>query len=134
MSWRLVLDTNIFYSGLLYGGTPRRFLDMLPHPRIHCISSELLLSELQSALLRKSGMNSSQAAEAITRIRALAELVHSTETPSVCRDPDDDHVLECAVAGHADAIVTGDRDLLALVEFRGIRILTLREFLARISA
>jgi predicted nucleic acid-binding protein len=47
----------------------------------------------------------------------------------VCRDPKDDFILECAVLGNADVIVTGDKDLLALGEYEGIRIVTPRQYL-----
>ena len=59
-----------------------------------------------------------------------AEFVEITETVQVCRDPEDDRILELAVNGNADYIVTGDADLLVLNPFRGIRILRPADFLA----
>jgi predicted nucleic acid-binding protein len=51
----------------------------------------------------------------------------------VCRDPDDDYLLGCAEAGAADYLVTGDEDLLAVGRFRGLAIVTAREFLSILS-
>jgi len=60
---------------------------------------------------------------------AAQDIVHPSETPtSACRDKDDDNVLACASEAEADYLVTGDKDLLHLKVFRGIRIITSREF------
>jgi putative PIN family toxin of toxin-antitoxin system len=60
---------------------------------------------------------------------AAQDIVHPTETPSgICRDKDDDNVLACAWEGAVDYLVTGDKDLLHLKVFKGIRIITPREF------
>jgi putative PIN family toxin of toxin-antitoxin system len=74
------------------------------------------------------------AATVLDRVAGIAEVVHPAETLHVIReDPDDDRVLECAVSGKADYIVTGDRHLLRLAEYRGIRIVRVREFLDSIE-
>jgi putative PIN family toxin of toxin-antitoxin system len=64
-------------------------------------------------------------------LKAKAEFVLPAERLADCRDPKDNPILECAWAGHADAIVTGDMDLLLLNPFRGIPILTPRQFLEK---
>lgn len=63
----------------------------------------------------------------------VAEMVEIRETIVVCRDPKDDKLLELAVSGNADFLVTGDKDLLVLNPFRGVEIITPREFLDRAS-
>jgi uncharacterized protein len=61
----------------------------------------------------------------------VAEMIEISETITVCRDPKDDKLLEFAVSGAADFLVTGDKDLLILNPFRGVEIITPREFLER---
>jgi len=69
--------------------------------------------------------------DVIRELMDLAELIQPTQTITACRDPDDDHILSLAVDGRADAVVTGDDDLLVLHPFRGIPILTARAYLDR---
>jgi len=67
----------------------------------------------------------------------LEDAIRVTITGSItgiCRDPNDDFILECAVTGNADLIVTGDKDLLSLKSFRGIHLVTPRQYLDRIDA
>ncbi len=59
----------------------------------------------------------------------VAEMIETGETIAVCRDPKDDKLLELAVSGNADFLVTSDKDLLVLNPFRGVEIITPREFL-----
>jgi uncharacterized protein len=67
--------------------------------------------------------------EALDPILCLAEIVEPTRTVIASRDPNDDHVLACALEAKANFIVTGDKDLLSLGEFEGVRIVTPRQFL-----
>jgi putative PIN family toxin of toxin-antitoxin system len=68
--------------------------------------------------------------ELLEYLQAKMERVAITQFFQVCRDPKDNMVLELAVSGHADYIITGDQDLLILDPFRGIRIMTPDAFLA----
>jgi uncharacterized protein len=123
---RLVVDTNVFVSAALkqasrpemvlrwldkYGGllkttaTEREVMEVLQRPRIAPKIAPFFLENLR-------------------RVFAAAELVTITERVAGCRDPDDDKFLELAVNGHADAIISGDADLLVLDTFRGIPIIT----------
>jgi uncharacterized protein len=63
----------------------------------------------------------------------IVDLVEPTEIPQVVRDPDDDHVLACALTAKADLIVSGDKDLLDINTFQNISILTPAEALRRIT-
>ena len=76
---------------------------------------------------------SSRDAEALSHVAVfLSELSLSVKPRQrlyVVKDEPDNRILECAIAGHADAIVTGDRAMLVLGEYRGVRIITLREYL-----
>ena len=75
-------------------------------------------------------------AEELSRVAVFLsefEVVHPRKTLHVLRDEPDNRILECAITAHAKVIVTGDRAMLALQEYKGIRILTLREFLGAIE-
>jgi putative PIN family toxin of toxin-antitoxin system len=125
---------------LLWGGTPERLIEAAGDGALELFTSEALLAELAGILgrakfavmLRRKNL---QAAEIVARYRELAETVDAAplEAPAL-RDPDDAAVLACAVAARADAIVTGDGDLHALGDYRGIPVLSPAQALRRIAA
>ena len=130
---RLVLDTNVVLSGLLFpGSTPS--LALLKAQRGKVLASDATLLELIEVMGR---VRFDRYVERTLRQRLAAEFSNACETVSIaypiraCRDPRDDKFLEVAVHGHADLIVTGDEDLLALNPFQGIAILTPDEYLER---
>jgi putative PIN family toxin of toxin-antitoxin system len=136
---RLVLDTNIALSGLLWGGVPGQLIDAAERQRVELASSTALLAELQGVLSRpkfaaqfaKRGLTT---ADVFDGYAALVVNVSPLSTPRVVeRDPDDNHVIACAVAAKADAIVSGDRHLLDLRQHQGIAILTAAEAIKRIA-
>lgn len=136
---RLVLDTNIALSGLLWGGEPGRPIDAAVQGRVELASSTALLAELQSVLSRpkfasqfaKRGLT---AADVFDGYAALVVSVSPLTVPRiVARNPDDDHVIACALAAQANAIVSGNRDLLDLREHQSIAILSTSDALKRIA-
>ena len=127
---RLVLDTNTAVSGLIWGGVPGRVIDAAASGKALIIASVPLLDELQGVLSRRkfSGqlakLNAS-AADLFDGYAALVRLVAPSAIGAVIlADPDDDIVLATAVAGDAEAIVSGDAHLVGIGEFRGIPIVT----------
>ncbi|MGO8756489.1 MAG: putative toxin-antitoxin system toxin component, PIN family [Terracidiphilus sp.] len=130
---RLVLDTNVVVSGLLFpNSVPARAL--LKAQRGTVLVSEATQLELIQVMSRN---RFDRYVERRIRKRltaqyvAAAVLVDISSAIPACRDPRDDKFLEVAVHGRADLIVTGDADLLALHPFRGIQILTPADYLAR---
>lgn len=130
---RWVLDTNIVISALLWRGTAYRLLQAIrtQPDAIRVCSSEALLTELAEVLARPHLSKPLAAvgrspAIVLNDYLAIVEIVAATELPRViAADPDDDHVLACALAANAEVIVSGDRHLLALQpQWRGIAILT----------
>ena len=130
---RIVVDTNVFvsavlklnslpflvvrwideYEGLLKSAaTEREILSVLSRPQIAAVTIPAFRDDLAKML-------------------ASAELVAITERITACHDPHDDKFLELAVSGHADLVVSGDADLLALNPFRDIPILTQAAFMQR---
>ena len=133
---RLVFDTNVIVSAaLLAGSVPREAFDKaLDEGRI-LISVPVLL-ELAEVLSRKKLNKYLLEEERMRFLVALlkeAELVEIVEVVTDCRDAKDNKFLELAVSGKAGCIVSGDDDLLVLNPFRGIPILTPREFLSGLS-
>lgn len=137
---RLVVDTNTIVSGSLWQGPPARLISAALGGQARMFLSLPMLLELRETLqlpkfaARLAGRG--ETAESLTeRFRAAChETVPSQITaPAELRDPDDIHVLACAVAAEADAIVTGDNDLLSLKSFDGIPILKVREALEKLG-
>jgi putative PIN family toxin of toxin-antitoxin system len=131
---RVVLDTNIYVSGLGYGGKPELVLDEMGLAEYTLLVSEDILMELEEVLSLKFGWSPRSVASALTRIRDAAEMVSPQQTVSECADPDDNRILEAALEGEADCIVSGDKHLLRMKSFRGIQILTASDFLSRRGA
>lgn len=127
---RVVADTNIYISALMFGGLPGSFLDLAFLRSFQLVTSPALLDELDEKLRLKFGVSQHDATRVRAKIESTALVVKPTTTLQVITDdPDDDRVLECAVAGEADCIVSGDRHLLKLGSYQGISIVTAREFM-----
>jgi putative PIN family toxin of toxin-antitoxin system len=129
----ILVDTNVLISALVFGGKPRQVLQLADVLGIPLVISEHLESELSVTLRKKFGWGERRIAEARTRLFRDARLVDFQPIEGIVRDRDDHHVLAAAVAGGAQVIVTGDRDLLCLAAFRGIPIVTPAEFLRRLG-
>lgn len=125
---RAVLDTNVLVSALLFGGIPEAVLRRGLEGGFVLISSATLLDELEDILTGRFAFARNRARLIRDELEAVVDLVEPDRLPAVSRDPDDDHVLAAAVAGLADAVVTGDKDLLVLEQHEGVAILTARSF------
>jgi uncharacterized protein len=137
---KLVVDINVLVSGSLWKGNPSRLVDALLDGSATLCASSPVLAELEEVIqrakfLRRLEERGRSAPEIISRFRAAAMIVEgfSIPVPSALRDPDDIHVLACAVAAWADAIVTGDNDLLSMETFEGIPILSVRQALDKLG-
>jgi len=121
---RIVFDTNVLIAALITtegvcGNLVKRCA------QVHTpITSEFILNELREKLTEKFKKKPTDIDDAITLLRSKFVVVESAtlETP-VCRDPDDDRVLGAAIAGEAQCIITGDKDLLSLTRYEDIDIL-----------
>ncbi|MEW6681830.1 MAG: putative toxin-antitoxin system toxin component, PIN family [Nitrospirota bacterium] len=135
---RVVLDTNQIVSGLLMRrGAQAELLDAWRDRRFLLVTSPVLLNEVeevlsQARLRQKYHLRDDQIERFLTLLRIDSLQVVGNVQEPVCRDPDDDAILVCAVEGHGRYLITGDHDLLVLKEYRGIRILTARHYLERL--
>lgn len=132
---RLVLDTNTVISGLLWGGPPRKLIDLALADEVALFTSRHLLDEAADVLARpklarRLAQIGATPADLMEAYRQLAtEIAAPPLGTPVCDDPDDDHVLACALAAQATVIVSGDDDLLRLGSYSGITITPAATFL-----
>lgn len=127
---RVVADTNIYISALMFGGLPGTLVDLGLSQLVHLVASPALLDELDEKLRLKFRVAAGDAAAIRRHLERAIDLVAPNLTiAAVPDDPDDNRILECAVAGRADVIVSGDRHLLRPGSYEGIPILTARQFL-----
>ena len=126
---RVVLDTNIFVSGLLFGGKPRALINLARAKKIQAVSSLPLLAELAYVLHNKFDFDEKKIKLYLSKLEKILDIVYPEKKIKVLRDEPDNRVLEAAVTGKCNYIITGDRELLNLKKFRRVRILTTTEFL-----
>lgn len=122
---RVVLDSNVFISAFLFGGPPQRVIEHALAGAVQVCLAFAILDEIRGVLQRpKFGLSAERTLAICDEIEALCTMVTpTTRVRAVPEDPDDNRVLECALAAKADAIVSGDAHLLKLHAWRGIAIL-----------
>ena len=136
---RIVIDTNVLISGLLWRGAPHALVELVRDGTLTMIVSPALLGELAEVVTRAKFQpilerSATTPDQILAEIRRLAELIDPPPLPApVCRDPDDDDVLALAIAAQADLIVSGDDDLLTLGQHAAIPILNPRAAMDRLG-
>ncbi len=132
---RVVADTNVLVSALIFpGGSPEAVYRLALEGKIELVTSRPLLAELGRVLTEKFAWEPERAEEAVAQLVRLSEIVEPRATISeIEADPADNRVLEAAAEGQADAIVSGDRHLLALKAWRGVVVQSPAAFLGRLA-
>lgn len=130
---RVVLDTNFLVSGIFFKGPPMRILEAWAARKFELIVTLEILSEYRRVGARLGRRFPESEAEALLDfVIRENHIVDPVPVPaSACDDPDDLMFLACAIAGRANPVVTGDRALLRESGFRGVEVVTPREFLRR---
>lgn len=137
---RIVIDTNVLLSGLLWHGAPHTLFNQVRDGTVDLMMSQILMDELAEVITRQKFaailQRTSRTPERILlELRTFGDMVAAPPLlQPVCRDPDDDAVLACALAAQADLIVSGDADLLVLKQFQEIRIVTPDQAVKMISS
>jgi putative PIN family toxin of toxin-antitoxin system len=127
---KVVFDTNIFVSAFVFpGGSADAVLQRIVPGQGQLILSHAIIDECLSMIARKFGRDMNELARIAVFLGDLGVMVKPRRRLAVLDDAPDNPILECAIEGRAEAIVTGDRAMLRLGTFRTIRLLTLREFL-----
>ncbi len=127
---KVVFDTNVFVSALTFrGGRGEQALRRILEGRDSLVLSKPILDELLRILATKFSGDREELARVAVYLAELAQMVDPSERLDVLSDQPDNRILECAIAGGVDVIVTGDRSVLKLGDFRGVKIVSLREYL-----
>jgi len=128
---RVVFDTNILVSALVFpGGQGDAALRRIIAGTDRLLMSRAILDELLEVLSRKFARDAEELAHVAVFVSELAMVVAPRRRLRVVKDDPDNRILECAIAGRAEAIVTGDKALLALANFRNTPVVMLRSYLA----
>jgi putative PIN family toxin of toxin-antitoxin system len=127
---RVVFDTNILFSALGWIGSPHQCVQTARRGQCLSLTCEQILAKLAGKLQAKRGFDLVKAAEVIDEIRAFSHVITIPGTLKIiAADPDDDAILECATVGQAEFIVSGDRHLLTLGNYEGVKIVKAADFL-----
>jgi len=131
----VVFDTNILFSATGWRGNPFRCVELARSSQIRAVTCPEVLRELAEKLAAKLAFSDRQVDETTADYLSFHTLV---EIPGVlevvARAPEDNAILECAQAGHAGFVITGDDDLLSLHSFQGIELISAAEFQRRWQA
>lgn len=134
MNLRAVIDTNVLISGILWRGPPFQLLRWAEEDKLRVHASLEILGEVHRVLhypkfQQYIDARRASPAELFAKIASMCTVIQVDQVvKGVCADADDEKFLSCAVAANVDFLVSGDRHLLDLKEYRLIRILTAREF------
>ena len=129
MNERIVLDSNVYISALIFGGNPRIVLELAEEGLVEVSVSQPILAEVERILREKFSWPNDRVEAAASHLWAFAHHASPLQTVGDCIDPDDNRVLEFALEARAHVIVTGDAHLLTLHPYREILILTPKQFL-----
>ncbi len=128
---RVVIDTNVFVSGLNFGGKPGEVLELFVRGDIDVITSPFILSEIERILRERFEWSEGNIHRVLNRIKHQTILVHPKLKVAIIKSKDDDkRILECAIEGKAQYIISGDKKhLLPLKKYQMTKILSPAEFL-----
>ena len=133
--YKIVLDTNVLISAIVFGGKPRDVLELVIKGKLILAVSEAILEEVKTVLGGNKFQYPSQIVDSILdEIGGISELVKpKMKVDAIINDPDDNRILECAFESGADFIVSGDTDLLEMQDFKGTKIMNPADFLSKTS-
>ena len=126
---RVVNDTNVWLSALYFSGKPAQIVNLIEDQKIVSITSDFILEEVKEKLVSDFDTPLYAANGTVSYISAISQIVSLQGKDFNLRDPDDNKVLETAVVGKCNFLITGDKDLLTLGGYNRIQIVAPAEFL-----
>lgn len=133
---RVILDTNVLVSGIFWSGPPFKILELWRDRKVRLITSPEIIVEYQRVAMELAEKFQTVSIEPLlSLIVASSEIYIPPDLPSqVCKDPDDDKFIACAIASGADFIVSGDKNLLAASGYKGVNIIKPTAFLKSLAS
>jgi len=130
---KVVLDTNIFISALFWKGVPYQIFKKSLQKEISVFISPVILDELKEKLLVKFKLPSEKVKEFLEIIVFNSKIVYPRKKLDIIKkDPSDNKIIECALEAKASFVISGDKHLLGIKEYKGIKIISPKEFLSQI--
>ncbi len=130
---RIVADTNVLIASIFWNGIPYEIVKHALEGKCEIITSTYILSEVRNVLDKEFKLSIQEIDDVVNGILAYAAIIEPTSVRRVARDANDDMIISCALTSKADFIVTRDKDLLVLKEYKGILIKTPEEFLMSVK-
>lgn len=129
---RVVFDSNILIAALIFpGGRAEAAVVNILEGIDDLVISRTIIQEVISVLASKFSRDKEELSRVAVVLGEMGQIVEPSRRLSVFKDDPDNRILECAVEGSADVIITGDKGMLAIGEYEGIRLMTLADYLAR---
>ena len=128
---KIVIDSNVFVSSFFWGGNPREVFERVINGLDELYITDEIIMEIKSVMKsRKFNLNNIEIEDYIKIIEKYSKKIVSKKIPeSISRDKSDDKILQCRLDGNVDYIITGDKDLLVLKEYKTIKILNPKDYL-----
>ena len=126
---KIVIDTNVVIQGVFFGSAPRRILSAVVNRELDAVATPEIVNEYQEIVDEMIDRKQGRLDRSIlVPFLSELEMIESTSEIEVCRDPDDDKFISCAIDGKAIIIVSGDKDLLVIGKYEGVKIMTAHDF------
>lgn len=125
---RIVIDTNVLISGIIFGGKPSKIIELLFGKKISVFASPEMVDEYKRIYGELGERYAKRTHNELNEIINSMNILPSHSHIEACRDPDDNKFIECAIDNRCIYIVSGDKDLLVLEQYEDIGILTVSEF------
>lgn len=126
---KVIVDTNVFISGILFGGNPREIINLwLTNKYIFCLSPELK-AEILGKLKRKFLLPEEKLQQIEEALDTKSHKYVPHKKVALCKDPQDNFLLELAEESHADYIISGDKLVLDMRQYKNTKIISPKEFI-----
>ena len=127
---KVVIDTNIFISGIFWGGAPFKILELWKNKKIELVSTDEILKEYFDVIERLViPENKKLAIKWKNYIKKNITIITNKSNHKISRDKDDDKFIQCALSGKIKYLVSGDNDLIVLKRYKTVNILKVKDFL-----